>query len=252
MNSAIYKGKVRHRRFLPRSHFFHYNLFLNWIDLDEVPQIFKYSPFIGSGKWPSIIKFNRRKYMGSHKEDLRKVVKDKIETELGFRPEGKVFILTTLQYLGFCFNPVSFYFAYDNDNNLQAMAAEINNTPWNQRHTYCFDLRSKKNHTFEKDFHISPFMPMDIEYKWHLGRPGKTLAIHMQNFQKSELLFDVTMKLKRNPYSIWEMLKCSLLYPFLPFKIITGIYYHAFRLWLKKVPFYSHPKIDNDKEYSHE
>jgi DUF1365 family protein len=252
MNSALYKGKVRHRRFLPRSHNFKYNLYLNWIDLDEVDKIFKYFPFLSSGKWPSLIKFNRRKYMAPHNEDLQKVVKDKMETQLGFRPEGKVFILTTLQYLGLCFNPVSFYFACDKDGTPQAVASEINNTPWNQRHTYCFDLRNQKSHEFSKDFHISPFMPMDIEYKWRFSRPGKSLSIHMQNFQKGELLFDVTLKLQRKDYSLGRMFKCALIYPLLPFKFVSGIYYHAFRLWLKKIPFYPHPKIKKEKEYSHE
>ena len=108
MNSAIYKGKVRHRRFPPKEHHFTYNLYLNWIDLDEVNEIFSKPPFLGHGQFPSFISFNRKKYFMPETNDLKTAILNKVEEELNFRADGKVYILTTLQYLGYCFNPVSF------------------------------------------------------------------------------------------------------------------------------------------------
>ncbi|MCM8535015.1 MAG: DUF1365 domain-containing protein [Lentisphaeraceae bacterium] len=253
MNSAIYTGKVRHRRFQPTPHSFKYRLYLNWLDLSEIPDLFNIPFILGSGKLPSLISFNRKKYMSPDKGNLTEAVKDKIEEHLDFRPEGKVFILTTLQYLGFCFNPVSFYYAYDFENRLQAVAAEITNTPWDERFTYCLDLRNKHNHEFSKEFHVSPFMPMEIDYKWSFPAPSNNLAVHMQNFKQNELQFDATLKLKRKSFSKFTMLLYATLMPLLPFKVVAGIYWHAFRLWLKKVPFYSNPKNqDSLKECSHE
>ena len=253
MNSAIYSGKVRHRRHSPKEHKFSYRLFLNWIDLDEVDEIFKYPPFLGRGQFPSLISFNRKKYFNPDKPHLKEAVKDRIEDDLGFRPEGKVYILTTLQYLGYCFNPVSFYYAYDNQKKLQAVAAEINNTPWDQRFTYCLDLRNSNQKAFEKEFHVSPFMPMDMNYKWFFPPPKNGLSVHMQNFKDGELKFDATLKLKRVPYSLKNMIKHAFIYPAMPFKISMGIYIHALRLWMKKIPFYNHPQCTTEqKEYSHE
>jgi uncharacterized protein len=245
MNSAIYTGKVRHRRFLPKEHKFSYRVYLNWLDLDEIEQIFRLPPLLGKGQFPSFICFNRRKYLTPETNSLKQAVQDKVEADLGFRPQGKVFILTTLQYFGFCFNPVSFYYAYDEHENLVAVAAEINNTPWDQRFTYCLDMRHNNSHDFEKEFHVSPFMPMEMDYRWFLKNPKKTLAIHMQNFSEGQLHFDATLKLKRQKFSYIALFKHALFFPLIPFKVVVGIYYHALRLRLKGIAFHEHPETIN-------
>ena len=252
MNSAIYTGKVNHRRYSPKAHAFQYRMYLNWIDLDEVKKTFNIPLLMSCGKLPSIIKFNRKHYMSPEKEDLKAAVLDKIEADLGFRPKGRVCLLTTVQYFGLCYNPVSFYFAFE-DEKVVAVASEINNTPWDQRYTYCQDLREKKYKNFKKEFHISPFMPMEIDYKWFFSQPGEKLSIFMENFHEGQKVFDAGLKLKKKPFTKFRMLLNACLFPLMPLKIIVGIYYHAFRLWLKKTPFYEHPENEfKDKEYSHE
>ena len=253
MNSAIFRGKVRHRRFQPKEHKFSYRLYLNWIDLDEVKKAFNIPLILSCGRLPAIIKFNRKHYMSPETENLKKTVLDRIENDLGFRPEGKVCILTTIQYFGLCYNPVSFYFAYDRDGTPAAVASEINNTPWDQRFTYCHDLRKGKRHRFKKEFHISPFMPMEMDYTWFFHLEDEKIFINMQNFENGKLVFDATLKLAKQNFSVPAMIKSAILYPLMPVKIMAGIYYHAFRLWLKTTPFHEHPENNiESKEYSHE
>lgn len=251
--SAIYSGWVRHRRFLPAKHEFTYKIYLTWVNLNEVDKLFNKGPLLSPSKWPSMVAFRRKNYLRSSKEDLLQACREKVKEDLSFDFDGEVCILTNLQYFGLCYNPVSFYYCYGKDENLKAIIAEINNTPWNQRHSYCIDMREKNYKDFDKDFHISPFMPMDINYHWAFGPAKEKLAVKMQNFHKEEQMFDVDMQLERQEWSTARVLKYSLLYPLIPLKVIWGIYYQALRLKMKKVPFYDHPKLsaDEHKEPSH-
>ena len=134
-----------------------------------------------------------------------------------------------------------------------AVLAEINNTPWDERFCYITDFKKntgRKN--FEKDFHISPFMPMDIKYSWYFKVPQKSLSIHMQNFQQEELMFDATLSLQRKEFSLSRQMYYAVRYPLMPQKVSMGIYWHAMRLWLKKVPFFTHPDKIKTEEKSYE
>jgi hypothetical protein len=254
LKSALYIGTLRHRRFLPRENFFSYKVAYFYLDLAEIDQLFCV-PFLFS-QGSALLSFRRSDYLGDPSVSLEESIRSKVFQSLGFRPEGPVRVLTQLRYLGFCFNPVSFYYCYSKDEALVAIVAEITNTPWNERHAYvmkCEDHEKIQNFEFQKDFHVSPFFPMQQKYNWSFSRPssetrkyddGHLLSVHMENFglEGSQKIFDATMLLKSRKLSFWNLFMTVASFPLLTFKAFVAIYFQALILKLKGMPFYSHPK----------
>lgn len=247
MNSCIYEGQVRHARYQPVVHSFSYRLFLMYLDLDELPSLFE-GRWFWSTRRAAIARFRREHHLGDPTRRLADCVRDLVERNTGRRPEGPVRLLTNLSYFGYCFNPVSFYYCYGEDGQtLDAIVAEVNNTPWGEQDTYVMavapgDASRTLRFSPKKKMHVSPFMPMDIEYEWRLSRPGARLGVNMSNFRDGERIFDAGMSLARTPMTSTSMARVLVAYPFMTMKVIAAIYWQALRLWMKRVPFQVHPE----------
>jgi DUF1365 family protein len=249
MNSCIYEGKVRHRRFSPILNAFQYRLFLMYLDFDELPTLFK-GRWLWSYEGVNVAYFRRGDHLGDPREPLDQAVRDLVAERLGIRPEGPIRLLTHLRYFGICFNPVSFYYCYDKDGrNVEAIVAEVQNTPWLEEHCYVFGEPMNvhpnpawKQYRFDKDFHVSPFMEMDIQYDWRFQVPGKMLHVHMNLMTGNNKRFDATLELKRTPITGRSLTRVLLTYPIMTGKVTAMIYWQALRLKLKGAPVYTHPK----------
>jgi DUF1365 family protein len=219
-----------------------------FLDLEELPVLFQRN-IIWSHDRVNLAYLRRRDHLGDPRIPLQQAVRDLVEDRVQKRPTGPIRMLTHLRYFGYCFNPVSFYYCYDESGHqAETIVVEIHNTPWGEEHCYVLaeklnehPVRGWKRYQFSKNFHVSPFMDMDIWYDWRFKEPGKSLSVHMNNFEKEKKLFDATLTLNRREIDSHALTRVLLAYPFMTLKVTTMIYLQALRLWSKGVPFYVHP-----------
>jgi len=251
LHSAIYEGAIRHRRFHEVEHQFSYPVSYFYIDLEEVEQIFTL-PVLFHSRFPSLFRFDRSIMMRPVNATLKSVALDACFNLTGIRPSGRVRVLTQLSAFGIGFNPVSFYYFFDenDDQDCKIVLAEITNTPWSERHSYA---QVEKRSTFEKVFHVSPFLSLNYKYKWDFSNPGNTLSVHMENLPNSSNAsiarskhFDATLSLRRIPITKFNILSTLLRYPVPALKSLTAIYLHALYLWIRGATFFPHPQANDD------
>jgi DUF1365 family protein len=248
MQSALYVGRVRHRRLDPVENRFTYAVSQLYLDLSELETVFR-GRWLWSTRRPTWAWFRRADHLGDPRQPLADAVRDLVAAELGRRPAGPIRLLTHPRYLGFVMNPVSFYFAYDaSGSELEAIVAEVHNTPWGEMHPYVLDARNAersgamRRFRFRKAFHVSPFQGMDLDYDWRFSAPGEKLLVHMQNRRDGRLLFDATLTLERTAIGTASLARALLRHPAMTWKVWTAIYWQALRLWWKRCPFFPHPK----------
>ena len=238
--SCIYEGTVRHRRFAVRRHEFEHRLALAYLDLDELPGL------LGGRllrRRPGTLRFRRRDYLGDRGQTLSASVRDTVEAHTGVRPTGPIRVLAHVRSFGHCFNPVTFYYCFDRRGGVQAVVAEVTNTPWGERHAYVLvgggpGLISAE---FEKRLHVSPFMEMDHTYTARLTVPGPTLSVHIENRRAEALQFDATLGLRRVELTRRTAAAMAVRYAAVSLRVLALIYLHGVRLKLQGVPSHAHP-----------
>jgi DUF1365 family protein len=217
------------------------------LDLEELDQVTAGSPF-WSIDTINFAYLRRRDHFGDPHISIDQSVRDLLQQRTGKRPEGPVRMLCHFRYFGHCFNPASFYFCYDvQEMQVETIIIEVHNTPWREVFLYVLDESMNtgkegwKQYAFDKDFHVSPFMGMDMHYDWRFQQPGSQLNIHINSYHKEEKYFDATLTLQRKEISGGSLNRMLIKYPFITVKVIAMIYWQALRLFAKRVPFYPHP-----------
>ncbi len=245
MESGIYSGTLRHRRFSPVRHEFTYPLFMVFLDIDRLPELMKISPLAGYNRrnWVS---YQERDHFGDSGNTLRERLLRDAETNGVVLPEGRVFLLTHLRYLGYNFNPVSFFYCYDREDKLRMVMAEVKNT-FGETANYWLTSRvaqsagENKRYRFSKTFHVSPFLKLGQEYDWTFTPPGDRLISQSMSYEDGRQIFDSTLKLNRREWSRAELHRAILRFPWMTAKVITAIHWQALRLLMKRVPVVRHP-----------
>lgn len=242
--SAIYKGIVYHQRTVPKLHKFNYKIYLYWIKLSELEQLqSEVKGFSLNKSGFSVVNFTRSDYLGEPDIPLQDAVLARMN-ELNVSDNcdaavlsGDVFMLGQIRTFGLYFSPVNFYYLRDQSGKFSHLLAEVSNTPWNKRHHYLVDLSKQENSS--KAFHVSPFNPMDMTYKWQIQQPDEVLRLHLSCYKQTKH-FEAAMNMNRVPLNSATLRASLLSIPSMTLKTVAGIYWQAIKLLFKRVPIYTH------------
>lgn len=239
------EGHVIHHRLHPRRHRFKYHMSWHLIDLAAVDQWTR-SSRLWKHNGLGLYSLYDKDYINDQRLPIRDKLSDYVAQQSGQPFNGEVYLFTHPRFLGYGFNSVNFYFCYV-DQQLTYIVSEINNTPWGEKHLYFHDCARATQHNgthrfeFNKAFHISPFMSMDINYRWDFTVSAERLVVQMLLHQDNVNVLQVALDTKITAAVENNNHRMKISRPFQPWKMAAGIYWQALKLWVKKVPFYSHP-----------
>lgn len=242
MNSCLYQCSVMHHRYSPKVHHFKHDLFMFYLDLDELDRLGKKILLFGHNRW-NIYSFRDADHEPAGKNPLKERILDFLgQNEVALGPSGRVMLLTLPRVFGYVFNPISVYYCFSEAGTPVCSVAEVGNT---FREMKLFLLRpedldpaSAFSKIIPKHFYVSPFSRLDLNFAFCLGIPGKHLDLKVGDLDGSEQVLVTTLTGKQAHLSNKRLVWFTLKYPFVTLKVIFLIHWHALMLWLKRVPFY--------------
>lgn len=250
-NSCIYIGSVIHKRFKPKKHFFKYNVFSLFLDLDEINELDQKIPFFSYNKFNILSFFDKDhgyRDGSSIKDWLIHVLQKKNISTINI----KIKILCYPRIFGYVFNPLSIFFIYDADSNPIAILYEVKNT-FGEQHTYVFkiDIKNKQIlNNCKKKFYVSPFMDLESKYFFKVLIPNERLSVIIDQRDKEGKLLFASQDGERVKLSSKNLLKSYLKHPLMTLKIISAIHYEALKLWIKGIKLVKkNLKIKNNTSY---
>lgn len=242
MNSALYVGRVMHRRLRPKLHQLGYRIFEMLIDLDELPALDQRLRWFSRGTF-NLLSFRDQDYGDGSAVPLRTQAEAHL-AQVGVHGIGRIALLTMPRLLGFAFNPLSLYFCYDRGGALAAIIHEVHNT-FGERHSYVLTAEAENGLVRQgaaKAFHVSPFLPMRLDYTFRVRPPGERLQVAIQVSDKAGPLLIAIQRMERRALTDGAILRAALAFPLMTFKVVAGILWEAGKLLIKGVHIHRHPE----------
>ena len=242
--SCLYTGRVMHRRLSPVRRRFAYGLSWLYLNLDEVQEQMRRVRLLTSGRW-GLVSFRRDDHLGEPQIPLSDSVRSLVAEQTGAAPAGPICLLTQPRSWGRYFSPLNLYYCFDESGQrVEAVVGEVSNTPWRERHCYVLtpeesDAAATAQHS--KAFHVSPFLPMGMEYAWRLTAPGESLTVSLLCKESGAKRLATAMRLERQELTSANLLATSLRYPGGANRILAAIYWQALLIWIRRCPYYPHP-----------
>jgi DUF1365 family protein len=245
LQSAIYQGVVVHQRFKPTGHRLRYRIVSLLLDLDELPALSGRFRLLGIDRF-GLFSIRQSDFGAGTPTGLRDWVSGQCAAA-GIEADGAIRLLAMPRVLGHAFNPLSVFFCYRADGGLAATLYEVRNT-FGERHSYLIPAPSGTTmirQSCRKVFYVSPFMPMDMEYRFRVVPPGRRVSVVIDGLSvdrgKQGRLITASLSGRRAELSDGALLRAFLGAPALGIKVLGGIHWEALKLWRKKVGLYTKP-----------
>jgi DUF1365 family protein len=223
------------------------------LDVDEVENKRGHKGLFGFS-WYNPLRFIEKDYLRGEPNSLSQRIKTKVKSLHGHDQIARILMVAQVRCFGIYFSPVNFYFCYDNNDQCTQMLAEVSNTPWNERHYYLVDLQQVEEPIISKKvFQVSPFMDLDMSYKWSVKPPQhdeNKLLVKIENIRtddetgNSQKLFEASLILSKNAFNKRNLLRIWIQLPVMTVNIVLGIYWQALKLYIKKVPFIGYQTLN--------
>jgi uncharacterized protein len=242
MQSAMYVGEVAHERHIPKIHRFKYPLFMWFLNLDELDELPELGPWF-STKGRALSRLCRRDYLGDSGVSLADAVRARMQEITGEPVSGGVYGLMHMRTLGLYFSLVNFYYGYGADGRFTHFLAEVSNTPWNERHHYAYHVADGGYDLLQsKAFQVSPFNPLQQQYRWRIGPPGENVGVAIKVSDRRGDIFEARLHLERQPLNLSVVRRLLMKKPVMTAFIVAGIYYQALKIYIKGIPYIPYGK----------
>ena len=236
---AIYKGTVSHARLRPRPHKLAYSVFALWLDLDDLEGLSNRS------RWFS---YNRNNLISFHDVDHGRGTGarlcEELANDLASHPDladvqiARIRVLCYPRVLGYVFNPLTVFFAYDEADRIRAMIYQVSNT-FHERRSYIIPVDdAQADQIFQacaKELYVSPFLPIAGGYTFNIRPPAETTCIGVNYRDTHGPMLKAFFVGERRPFTDAHLLWTALRIPFLTMKVTAAIHYEAAKLWLKRI-----------------
>lgn len=251
MTSAawVVRGTVAHRRHHPRPNAFRYRVWHLLVDVDRLEEAAAGVRGFGVGRrWP--VGLRTQDHVGEADLPLRDKLARWVAGQGGTLPEGPLLLYAYPRVLGHVFNPVSWWFAHDPDGTLRLVVAEVRNTFGDWRAYLLDDLEVDGRvvrATHDKDFHVSPFLPIEgLSYRFAIRPPaldGTTpVAVAMQVVDDDgAVVLDASQGGTPEPLTTRSLWSTMVRHPLVTLWTVALIHGQAVRLWWRRTPFHRRP-----------
>jgi len=235
--SGVYAGTVFHRRMRPREHFLKYRVFMLLIDLDEWEGLVQRLKWLGGGRF-GLMSIRASDFGDRSQTPLKTQIAQRM-AEAGLESGGRVQLLTMPRILGYGFNPLSVFFCHAADGRLSAILYEVSNT-FGGRHSYLMPVETGSGpirQSVDKVFHVSPFMDMDLAYRFGVtpptGHPNERADVAITVEDREGALLHTAFNARRSEMTDGNLVRAWISHPLLTLKVIAGIHWEAVRLLAK-------------------